>query len=215
MALRTRQVLMDFSAAPSNATGDAMRRRIVRAALRLAEAAGSWDAVHVHAVAAEAGVTMAQLREQFAHKDAIGEGLFDIADAELLACSDEVGWSHLPYRERLERAILRWLDALTPHRRLVGELLRYKLHPEHVHLQVLGVARISRTVQWIREVAMLPSVGWRRELEEAALTSIYLATFACWLTDGSLGAHRTRTLLHRLLASGEGAARRFGFAPPR
>ena len=44
-------------------------------------------------------------------------------------------------------------------------------------MQARGIMRISRTVQWIREIAMLPSVGWRRELEEATLTTIYLTTF--------------------------------------
>jgi ubiquinone biosynthesis protein COQ9 len=64
---------------------------------------------------------------------------------------------------------------------------------------VRGIMRISSTVQCMREVALLPSTGWRRELEEAGLTSMYLLTFSCWLTDGTPNAQRTRRLLERLL----------------
>ena len=185
---------------------DPVRRGIVLTALRLGEAAGSWDAVHVHDVAREAGISLEELRRYFGDKDAIAEGYFDIADAALLAASKQAGWGQLPIRERLYQAMMTWLDALAPHRRLALGMLGYKLHPEHVHLQARGIARISRTVQWIREVAMLPSVGWRREVEEAALTTIYLATFSSWLTDASLGSRRTRRLLKGLLAGAEQAA---------
>jgi ubiquinone biosynthesis protein COQ9 len=59
--------------------------------------------------------------------------------------------------------------------------------------------RISRTVQTMREAALLRATGWRREAEEAALTSIYLATFASWLFDDSADAQRTRARLARAL----------------
>jgi AcrR family transcriptional regulator len=190
---------------------DAVRRSIVHAALRLAEQAGSWDAVHVHAVAREAGMSLEELRRYFGDKDAIAGGFFDIADAALLACCKQPRWGDLAIRERLYRAIMAWLDALAPHRRIVAGMLGYKLHPEHVHLQVRGVARISRTAQWIRETAMLASTGWRRELEEAAITAIYLATFSRWLWDTSPGAESTRGLLSRLLAVAERGALRLGF----
>jgi hypothetical protein len=85
-------------------------------------------------------------------------------------------------------------------------MLRYKLQPEHLHLQALGITRISRTVQWWREAARLPSTGWRREVEEAALTAIYLSTFAFWLNDDSPSAARTHQLLDGLLSVAEFAA---------
>jgi AcrR family transcriptional regulator len=191
---------MDISVAMAPDTlEEPVRRRIVHTALVLAERARSWDAVHVHAVAREAGITLDELRRHFGDKDQIAEGFFDWADDALLASAQQVGWTELPVRERLFRAIMAWLDALSPHRRLVAGMLGYKLHPEHIHLQVRGIMRISRTVQWIREAALPSSAGWRRELEEAALTSIYLATFARWLTDRSPGAQATRRLLKGLL----------------
>jgi len=198
---------MDTSAYPMpDGLLHTVERDIVQTALRLGEEAGSWDAVHVHAVAREAGISLEDLSRHFQDKDAIAEAYFDNADAALLSVGSEAGWSELDIRERLFRAVMTWLDALEPHRRLALGMLRYKLQPEHLHLQARGIARISRTVQWIREVSMLPSVGWRRELEEAALTTIYLTTFSCWLTDKSAGSERTRGLLKRLLAGAEQGA---------
>lgn len=190
---------------------DAVRRSIVYTALRLAEQAGSWDALHVHAVARELGMGLDELRRYFGDKDAIAEGFFDVADAALLAVGRQPGWASLPIRERLFRAIMGWIEALAAHRRLVPGMLGYKMHPEHIHLQVRGVARISRTAQWIRETAMLSSTGLRRELEEAVITTIYLTTFSRWMVDSSRGAESTRKLLKRLLAIAERGALRLGF----
>ena len=190
---------------------DAVRRGIVQTALRMAEQAGSWDAVHVHAVARELGMDLEELSRYFGDKDAIAEGFFDFADAALLAAGRHPGWAALPIRERLFRAIIAWIDALAAHKRLVPGMLGYKLRPEHVHLQVRGVARISRTVQWIRETAMLTSTGWRREVEETVITTIYLATFSRWLVDSSRSSASTRRLLRRLLDAAERGALRLGF----
>jgi ubiquinone biosynthesis protein COQ9 len=175
------------------------RRLIVQTALRLGEQAGSWDGVHVHAVACEAGIPLDELNRHFGGKDEIAEGFFDLADEAMLANARQPGWAQLRASERLFRAITAWLDVLAPHKRLVRQMLGYKLQPEHIHLQVRGVARISRTVQWFRETAMLPATGWRRELEEAVLTSIYLATFSAWLMEPSGSGERSKRLLRSLL----------------
>lgn len=202
--------VMDFPA-PS-AAGEATARRIVASALRLAQASGGWDAVHVHAVARDAGVTMEEMRRHFPDKDSIAEGFFDMADAAMTAAAREESWPRLPLRERLFTTLMAWLNALAPHRRIVADMLGYKMHPEHVHLQVRGVARISRTVQWWREVALSPATGWRRELEEAVLTTIYLTTFARWMMDASPGADGTMRQLRRALALAERGGGLLGYS---
>ena len=55
--------------------------------------------------------------------------------------------------EQLHRAMFTWFDALAGHRTLIPQMLGYKLDPLHVHLQVAGITRISRTVQWFMEAA--------------------------------------------------------------
>ena len=99
--------------------------------------------------------------------------------------------------------ITRWLDALAPHRRIVGEMLRYKFQPAHVHLQAALVVRLSRTVQWVREAARLDAAGRRRQIEEMGLTALFMATVMVWLTDTSEGHQRTRAILERRLASAD------------
>jgi ubiquinone biosynthesis protein COQ9 len=189
-----------------HASTDPLREAIVDTALELGEPLG-WDAVHLHEIAQALGIGLADIAERFAHKDAIAEAWFDRADQALLAAPSSPGWQQLDPRERLHAAVFAWLDALAPHRRLSGQMLRYKLQPEHLHLQALGAVRVSRTVQTIREVAGLKSAGWRREAEEAALTAMYLSTLLSWLRDDSADAAASRDFLRRWLARADWLAR--------
>lgn len=181
------------------------KRRILDAALALAEQFG-WDAVLLHAVAREAGCSLRELLQLYPDKNALADAWFDLADQGLLRAGERQDWTGLPIERRLQDAIFAWLEALSPHRTVTAQMLRYKLQPEHLHLQARGAVRVSRTVQTIREVALLPHTGWRREASEAALSAIYLATFGCWLADDTVGSKRTRKLLEDLLRfSGAGA----------
>lgn len=189
-----------------------LAQQILDTALELGEQRG-WNGVHLHEIAQEMGIGLAEIGRHYESKDAIADAWFDRADLALLSAAETTGWLESSPRERLHRAIFCWLDVLAGHRRLTSTMLRYKLQPEHLHLQVLGVLRISRTVQWIREVACLTTVGWRRELEEAALTAIYLSSFARWLNDESEGAARTHAYLDRQLAGAERIARRLSQSP--
>jgi hypothetical protein len=59
----------------------------------------------------------------------------------------------------------------------------------------------------MREAAGRNATYIRRALEETALTSIYLATFAYWMNDGSSGSAGTGRFLDRCLAIAENADR--------
>jgi ubiquinone biosynthesis protein COQ9 len=193
-------------------TPGARAQDILDAALDLGEQRG-WDELHLHDLAHALNIPLAAIAEHYTSKDAIAEAWFDRADAALLALPETPDWRARPVTERLHSAMFAWFDALgAAHRGVTRAMLRYKLRPEHLHLQALGVARVSRTVQWIREVACLPTSGWRQELEEAVLTGIYLSTFACWLTDDTAGSERTHAMLDRLLAGAERGAQ-FAFGP--
>jgi ubiquinone biosynthesis protein COQ9 len=192
-----------MDAAPSRPTA----ATILDHALELGERRG-WDAVHLHDVAASLGCPLSELHAHYDQKDALAEAWFDRADQALLAAAQSPGWAALPQDQRLQRALWAWLEALAPHRRLTREMLGYKLHPEHLHLQAASVLRISRTVQWWREAAAVSSTGWRRERDEAVLTPLFVATFTRWLFDDSPGAERTRAGVARLFALGEGLRRR-------
>ena len=181
---------------------------ILEIALMLGEREG-WDAVHLHDVAQEMGIALTDIHAYYQHKDDLAEAWFDRAELALIRAGEAAGWGCLSTRERLLRTMLAWFDALAIHRGLSIQMLRYKLQPDHLHLQAAALLRISRTVQWIRETARMPTVGRRREIEEVMLTGIFLSATACWLLDRSPDARRTRSWLEHRLASAERMALRF------
>lgn len=186
--------------------GDA--ERILDAALFLGEQRG-WDAVHVYDIADYMKIGLADIERHFRNKDEIAEAWFRRADHALASCADEPGWMELSVRERLSRAIRAWFGALEPHKGLTVEMLRYKVQPDHIHLVIQGALRTSSTVQWVREAARVPSKGLRRELEEPALTAIFLSTLALWLLERTAGTPRTWAWLEGRLADAERIALRW------
>jgi AcrR family transcriptional regulator len=162
--------------------------RILATALTIAEN-GSWEALQLHEVAATLDISLEQIREYYAQKDDLAEAWFDCADRALLTWQPGTTFYGLPENTRLQQVIMHWLDALEPHHRITREMLYYKLEFGHIHLQALGVMRISRTVQWFREAARLQARSVQRILGETAVTGVYLASFGRWLVDDS--SHKT------------------------
>ena len=185
--------------------------RIVDAAIALGEERG-WDAVHVYDIADHMGVGLEQIERHFRNKDEIAEAWFRRADHALAACANETGWASLSVRERLSMAIRRWFGTLDRHKTIAVAMLRYKVQPDHIHLVIQGVLRTSATVQWVREAARVPSKGLRRELEEPALTAIFLSTMAIWLIESTPGTPRAWDWMERQLKIAEAIAVRL---PPR
>lgn len=171
---------------------------ILDAALKLAEAE-SWEALRLHDIAAELNISLDQIRLHYQQKDDLVEAWYDRADQAMLETGNTPDFLDLPIPQRLHRLIMGWLDALAMHKQVSRDMLLYKLEPGHVHLQVLGILRISRTVQWIREAAHQDSSHLLRILEEIGLTSIYLMTFSYWMFDRSDNQQATRDFLQQKL----------------
>ena len=107
--------------------------------------------------------------------------------------------SELALEDRIVKIIFTWLDVLAEHKTITREMLWYKLEPLHVHLQIQGLLRISRTVQWIQELTSINAQYMERIANEIGLTSIYLCTFLYWLQDDSKEQKRSRNFLQRKL----------------
>lgn len=176
--------------------------RIVDAAIALAEER-AWEAVRLHDVAAALGVTLDDIRQHFREKEDIVDAWFDRADAAMLREAEAPGFLDLTPRERIRRLIMTWLGALAAHRRITRQMIYGKLEPGHLHIQIPGLMRVSRTVQWIREAAQRDATYVRRALEETGLTTIYLTTFFYWMNDASPGAIRTERFLDGCLGFAE------------
>lgn len=180
-----------------------LRARAVDAALCQAERHG-WEAVRLTEVAARLGVPMAAVLAEFRDLDAVANAWFQRGLEAMLAEKPD-GFEHWPDAQRLAHCLLAWLDALAPHRRVTVEMLRTKAHLPHLHTWVPMLFDLSRTVQWWREASRLPArYGSRRaQIEEVALTGLFLATLGVWARDDSHRQERTRRFIERRLARGE------------
>jgi AcrR family transcriptional regulator len=173
------------------------REQIVDAAIDLAETK-DWESIRLHEVAARLGISLDDIRAEFSEKDQLVDAWFDRADQAMLTDAADAE-PELSCQQRLHRAIMVWLNALSSHRKVTRQMLLGKLEPGHIHIQIPGLMRISRTVQWLREAAGYDAGFPRRAVEETAHTAIYLTTFSYWMFDDSLHAERTAQFLQRQL----------------
>ena len=172
--------------------------KILDCALRLADRCG-WERLHLHEVATELGSDLAAIARHYRQKDDLVEAWFDRADQALLTRAKAADLSGLSAEKRLEELLVAWLTSLAAHRAVTGQMLLYKLEPGHIHLQLGGLLRISRTVQWWREAALRQNLHLSRIAEESLLTAVYLRTFMHWLRHPEQGEAELRALLRRQL----------------
>lgn len=173
-----------------------MRDRIVDAAIELAEQ-GHWESVRLHELAAREDITLNDINNLFREKEDIIEAWFDRADQTMLKASTGHGFAGRTDRGKLHLLMMEWFGALADHRRVTRQMILGKLEPGHVHYQVKGLLRVSRTVQWWREAAGRSAVLPWRAVEESVLTSLYLASFGYWMWDDSENSHATSRFLER------------------
>ena len=168
--------------------------KILVTALELAES-DSWETLHLYTIAQRLEIDLDQIRHYYPQKDDIVEAWFDCADEAMLQACETQGFGQISTPEKLHLLIMTWLSVLHPHRHVTRQMIAGKLEPGHIHYQVQGLLRVSRTVQWLREAAGISSTLPWRALEESALTAIYVATFTKWMFDDSEGSQSTSRFL--------------------
>ena len=171
---------------------------LIDTALMFAEKRG-WESVRLHQIAGALHIPLDEIRLHFREKEELIDAWFDHADEAMLQVHETESFEQGSTREKLHILIMKWLSALQPHRRVTRQMIVGKLEPGHIHYQVQGLLRVSRTVQWIREVAGISSSLPWRALEESVLTAIYLATFTKWMFDDSKGSQSTSRFLQESL----------------
>lgn len=180
---------------------------VLAAALAEADAVG-WGALRLHRVAGRLGIPLVELYRHYRDSDAVAEAWLEVADRAMLAAAAAPGLARRPVPDRLERTLLAWLDALADHRAVAAQMLLGKLYPGHPHHLAALVFRLSRTVQWWREAAGLDAGPPRRQVEEVALTALFVATVTCWAVDRSANQSVTRGFLTRSLQAADSLAGR-------
>jgi AcrR family transcriptional regulator len=192
-------------ATTSKPTGRATRAnladRILETALAQAEEE-SWGAVRLRKVAGALNIPLADVLDHYRDLDAVANAWFRRAWTAMLQ-PPPGGFAEQPARERIEIVMMRWFDALAPHRRVTGQMLAAKMWCAHPHHWVPAIFNLSRTIQWVREAAMLDATGRRRQMEEIGLTALFLATLRMWLRDETDGQERTGVFLRRRLADAD------------
>lgn len=152
---------------------------ILDAALQMAAETG-WGALAMTDLAARLDIPPLELQRHFADKNAMADAWFARAlEAMLQPLPDDLQ-SH---RERLDLLMQRWLDTLAPQRAVTAEMLSDKMWPFHPHHWVPMIFDLSRLVQWWRDAAGMRAGGRRRQIEEIALTGIFLGTLKRWGRD--------------------------------
>ena len=158
-----------------------------------------WEEFSLVELAKLTGCPLTGIKMHFRSKDDLAEALFDRADLAMLKLAEDKTFQAQSVQQRTVNCIMCWFNFLTPIKPLVKDIMLYKLEPGHFHLQAHGVTRVSRTVQWFREVSGRPHKGFSKVADEVVLTSAYLASFSFYLIDESKDNANTRSLLNGLV----------------
>ncbi len=179
--------------------------RIIDAALALAARQG-WARLTLAEIAAEAGLTLADLYRRIPSKHAILCRLTDRVNRAALAALPEPGGRETP-RERLFEVLMSRLDALAPYKPGLKAIARdVALDPAAGGLIAL---LLPPSMAWMLEAAGIRLAGPAAPLKVLALTGLYLRVLRVWLSDDSEDGGKTMAELDRLLRHAEGWAKSF------
>lgn len=175
------------------------RERIVAALLSLL-AERSFEEIGLADVAAEAGVTLGELRAEFSSTVGIYAAHVKAIDRQVLDGGEPDVGEESP-RERLFDVLMRRLDALAPHKAAVRSLLRSARRNPPLALALNGMA--VRSQQWMLAAAAIDSSGPRGALRAQGLALLFARVLRVWLDDDDPGLARTMAELDRELGRGQ------------
>ena len=172
-------------------------------------AGSGWHGLTLRAVAAEAGLSLAELRRHFATPLHILAAHQRAVDAAVLEGTvDDLGSTP---RDRLFDVLMRRLDSLQPDRAGVVRLLRDL--PRAPLLALWFAPRNASSMAWMLEAAGLDAAGPKGVLRVQGLIGVWLAALRAWEKDESEDLSATMAALDRALDQADRAARWFGMAP--
>jgi AcrR family transcriptional regulator len=181
-------------AAPANE-----REKIIAAFLALL-AETPIEQVGFAEIAQEAGVSLTQLRGEFASKLAILAAHLKAVDRAVLA-EDLSDMAEEPPRERLFDVLMRRLEAIAPYREAVRSLIRSAGRNPPLALALNGLA--VRSQQWMLTAAGINASGPRGMMRAQGLAVLFGSVLRTWVRDEDPGLARTMAALDRALARGQ------------
>lgn len=183
----------------SGATGSALRERIISAMMELL-AEQSFERIDLSDVAKRAGISLAQLRQEFSSTFAMIAAQIKDTDHKVLAGIDADMAEETP-REKLFDVLMRRLEILAPHRRAIHSLMRSaRLNPP-LALALNGMAVQSQ--RWMLNAADIKVTGPKGMVRAQGLAVLYACVMQTWVHDEDPGLARTMAVLDRELSRGQ------------
>ena len=174
-------------------------KKVIKAALKQAEDDG-WHDLTLEAIAAQAKMSLADLRKVVRDKAQILEKFLEQIDVEVLDSLDpEIAGE--PARDRLFEVLMRRFEVLAPHKpalRAISKDLKSNL-ADRLALAGPGL----RSMQWMMNGAGIEPQGLRGVVQVNGLAWVYVSVFRTWLEDDDPGLARTMADLDQKLRRGE------------
>lgn len=182
------------------------RLRMVEAALQLA-ATRRWADVSLADIAAQAGFSLAELRDMVDEKADILAAYGRMLDTRVLENMGQGGDDADP-RERLFDVLMERFDLMNDDRAaLVSIMGSLCTDPKDL---VIGMPHLGRSMAWMAESAGIDTSGPRGAARLAGLTCVYLAALRVWKDDESVDLAKTMAALDRYLDRAAQLAGTFG-----
>ena len=186
-------------AAPAAAAAGSEREKIIAALLALL-AENPIEQIGFAEIAKEAGVSLGQLRGEFASTLAIFAAHIKTTDRTVLA-GDLSDMAEEPPHQHVEQPLARRLEVLAPHRQAVRSLLRSARRSPPLALALNGLA--VRSQQWMLTAAEINAAGPRGMIRAEGLALLFGSVLRTWVRDDDPGLARTMAALDRALARGQ------------
>src|SRR5580704_9141501 len=196
-ARKSRAASTNSPAAP--AAGGSDRDKIVAAFMALL-AEKPIEQIGFAEVAKGAGVSLTQLRGEFASTLAIFAAHVKVIDRAVLA-EDFSDMAEEPPRERLFDVLMRRLEAMAPYRQAVRSLLRSAGRNPPLALALNKFA--VRSQQWMLAAAEIDASGPPGMVRAQGLAMLFGSVLRTWTRDDDPGLARTMAALDRALARGQ------------
>ncbi|MCH9807287.1 MAG: TetR family transcriptional regulator [Alphaproteobacteria bacterium] len=169
--------------------------RVVAAALRLA-AERPWQEITLRQIAEAAGLSLADLSDEFSSKAGVLRAFVKCVDREVLEKAPGPVAGESP-RDALFEVIMARFDLLEPYK----AALRSIVASGEMDLAMIGPMLSSQA--WMLQAAGIDSGGPAGGVRTAGLASVYARVFRAWLDDDDPGLARTMAVLDRRLRGGE------------
>ena len=151
-------------------------------------------------IAKAAGVSLAELRDEFGSTFAILAAYVKQVDRAVLA-GEDADMAEEPPRERLFDVLMRRIELLTPHKEAVRSLMRSAMRNPGLALALQRLA--LRSQQWMLTAADIGAAGPLGFVRAQGLAVLFASVLRTWIDDDDPGLARTMAALDRALARGQ------------